>query len=568
MLAPGLLDGYLRNSTLDQANNLRADHQRRALPELARGAGYGCRVWEEQGVSGESLDNRPVLQEILGRVQRKESAGIAAVAFDRLSRDEDILDGLYIWRVCARAGAVLVTPEQVWYPGRDHADLLVAFIKFWQAAAYKKAMLQNMAEGMIERARLAPLWRGVPPGGYTRTPASWVTDAGKRVRGTTLLLDEPSRVGLVRVFAEWPLRSGHAIARSLNADGIPYRYWDGFAGEAGPMGPLGAMVDVPWTETHVRKAVRRPLYAGLWEWGAGAGKRYGDLLGADLPRFEVPHLAVVDYATWQSCQAEKPGRPAAKGQPRTAANNGLSGGVFRGLLRCPECDAPLYLGSKTVGAAQLLGYSGARRLVPTYRCSRYHAHGTQPGLGCDNNAQVTEEALLASVTPVVANVLARLDRAKVYTRAVAERAGQDARRTELTERLRTTREAKSTLLDSALLKQVYSEAELIAKAREYAAKIAELERALAALGEHPESPAGPLALVERITASGKVPEVLAGLDRDEWRVVLRSLFVRLFVEWEHPGRGRGRRIAPEVVACDYSEVVGHALVSKQGLPPW
>lgn len=563
MLVPGgVLDGYVRNSTLDQVNNLRADHQRKTLPTLASGAGFGCRVWEEQGVSGESLENRPVLQEILGRIRRKESPGIAALAFDRLSRDEDILDGLYIWQVCAKAGAVLVTPEQVWYPGRDHADLLVAFIKFWQAAAYKKDTLKNMAEGLVERAYLAPLFRGTPPGGYLRVPASWLTDAGKRIKGTTLALDEPSRVGLVRVFHEWHLRSDHAIARGLNADGIPFRYWDSQAGD------VGAMVEVPWTESHIRKVVKRPLYGGQWEWGAGAGRRYGDLLGVDLPRFDVPHLAVVDYPTWQACQVEKPGRPAAKGQPRTAANQGLSGGVFRGLLSCPECEAPMYLGSKTVGAAQLLGQSGARRLVPTYRCSRYHKHGTQPGVGCTNTAAVTEEALLRSVTPVVAAVLARLDQRKVYQQAAEERAGVDARRVALTDRLRTIREAKSTLLDDALLKAVYSQEELVAKAREYAAKIAEAERELAALGERPEAAAGPLALVEQITAGGHLPEVLAALSRDEWRVVLRALFAGLDVRWAAPGRGRGRLIAPEVVACDYSEVVAKALVSKQGLPPW
>ena len=561
-VAGGDLDGYVRNSTLDQANNLRAEHQKKALPDLAKAAGYGCTVWEEQGVSGESLENRPVLREILERVRVKVSRGIVAVAFDRLSRDEDILDGLYIWQVCAKASAVLVTPEQVWYPGRDPADLLVAFIKFWQAAAYKKTTLQNMAEGLIVRARLAPLWRGTPPGGYTRVNASWITEAGKKIKGTTLALDEPSRAGLVRVFEQWHLKSDHAIARGLNADGIPFRYWDSQAGE------LGAMVEVPWTESHVRKAVKRPLYAGLWEWGERSGSLYGTLLGADLPRFEVPHLAFVDYPTWQSCQVEKPGKPAKKGHPRTAENNGLSGGVFRGLLFCPECEAPLYLGSRLVGAAQALGYPGARRLVPGYRCARYHKHGTQAGIGCTNHTHLSEEALLRSVTPVVVNVLERLDKKQVYQRAAEERAGLDARRLELTERLRTVRQAKATLLDDALLKTVYSPEELVDKARQYGAKIAEAERELASLGARPEAPAGPLALVEQITATGKTPEVLGGLDRDEWRVVLRSLFVRLYVEWDNPGRGRGRLLAPEVVACDYSKVVGEALVSKQGLPPW
>lgn len=561
-LVGGVLDGYLRNSTLDQVNNLRADHQRRALPELAAAAGFGCRLWEEQGVSGESLDNRPMLREILQRIRNKVSRGIAAVAFDRLSRDEDILDGLYIWQVCARAGAVLVTPEQVWHPGRDHADLLVAFVKFWQAAAYKKDTLKNMAEGLVERARLAPVFRGTPPGGYARVPGAWVTEAGKRVKGTTLALDEPSRPALVRVFREWPLRSDHAIARGLNRDGIPYRYWDGRAGDA------GAMVEVPWTESHVRRVVKRPVYSGLWEWGAGAGERYGRLLGTELPRFEVPHLAFVDYPAWQACQLDKPGRPVKKGQPRRAENRGLSGGIFRGLLFCPECDAPLYLGSRTVGAARLLGHSGARRLVPTYRCARYHRHGTQADIGCANNAHVTEESLCESVAPVVANVLRQLDRKAVFRRAAEERAGLDAKRAELEERVRVARGAKSKLLDDALLRTAYSEAELVAKARDYGVRIADLERQLVALGERPAGVSGPLALVEQLTTGGELPAVLAGLTRDEWRVVVRALFERVYIRWEKPGRGRGRQIRPEIEACDYVEAVAEALVSKQGLPPW
>ena len=549
--ALGVLDGYVRNSTLDQVNNLRADHQRRVLPELAGKHGFGCDLHEEQGVSGESLDNRPTLQAILGRVRRKERKGLVAVAFDRLSRDEDVLDGLLIWQTCARAGAVLITPEQAWYPGRDHADLLVAFVKFWQAAAYKKDTLKNLFEGLVERARLASMFRGNIPGGYVRVPASYTTNGGKRIKATDLDVDEPSIPAIQRVFREWPLKSNRAIATGLNRDGITRRRWDDRAGPDG----TGGIVETLWRADSVGRMVRYPIYCGLTSWGVKATERVSGLLGADVPRFERPDLAIVGYAAWKVCQGPKPGRPARRGEVRGAEHRGLSGGVFKGLLVCPGCGGPMY------GGIRHMGKPPNKTRAHCYQCAAYHFHGRGPG-GCDTQTRVLEHAIIEAVRPRLLELLPLLDLPGLVEGAAREREAQGERRAALEAEVAGLMEQRSELLERALLRELFTEAELTDKARALARRLGEKEAELRSLDQTPGA-VGPLAHLAGVLGTGRTQEVLGRAGRDEWRLLVRTVFARLEIAWDRPGTGG--HIKVRVRRAELAAAAG-AWVSKQGRP--
>ena len=155
----GVIDCYVRNSTAFQVDNWRAEHQLEVLPALAEQHGFRHEVWDEQGVSGESLEKRKKMQAILQRVRSGESAGIACVAFDRLSRDIDLIDGLTIWQTVKNASAVIITPERLYRPG-ENADDDMAFINFWQAGRNKRTQLDNLYQGMVQRAAAVPMLRG------------------------------------------------------------------------------------------------------------------------------------------------------------------------------------------------------------------------------------------------------------------------------------------------------------------------------------------------------------------------------------------------------------------------
>lgn len=80
--------GYVRVSTDEQADSgLGLVAQRTAIEsECSRRGWTLLSIYEDAGISGKSLGNRPGLAEALGEVERSRAAGIVVAKLDRLSR--------------------------------------------------------------------------------------------------------------------------------------------------------------------------------------------------------------------------------------------------------------------------------------------------------------------------------------------------------------------------------------------------------------------------------------------------------------------------------------------------
>ena len=114
---------YVRVSTRHQAEEgFSLDEQREALTALATERGWSFRLYVDAGISGEKIDNRPGLLDLLNDAAHGEVDVVAVVDESRLARDE--LTAAIIRDRLKRAGITLVTPSG----DRDLSDPSGSFV--------------------------------------------------------------------------------------------------------------------------------------------------------------------------------------------------------------------------------------------------------------------------------------------------------------------------------------------------------------------------------------------------------------------------------------------------------
>ena len=101
---------YVRVSTQQQVEGFSLDDQRQKLVAYAESQGWAWEVFEDPGVSGELLRERPAMAALLEAVDNGTVQGVAVVDESRLARDEYV--GAQIRDHLRRADARLATPER------------------------------------------------------------------------------------------------------------------------------------------------------------------------------------------------------------------------------------------------------------------------------------------------------------------------------------------------------------------------------------------------------------------------------------------------------------------------
>lgn len=544
----GVIDCYVRNSSEFQVGNWRSEHQRAALPRLVEQHGYtpaggpddrdddGNPVpyWDEQGVSGESLEKRKKLRAILERVRTGRSQGIACVAFDRLSRDVDLIDGLTIWKTCKDAGAIIITPDKVWHPGEDGDDDM-AFIQFWMAAKNKKRQLDNLYEGMVERAAKQPMLRGVPLHGYQRRYEQYVDDR-QRLRSRAVTETDPEVADLtMSIFAAFPHQSARSLVAELNAKGEAYwqKRWR----------KDGTSTRARWQVKQVIRMVHNPLYKGVVIWGQHTqSKRVQSLLKSNQGRafvHSVEALRIVDDALWAACQVQKDGCPQRfrRGEGRSPRTVG-SDAIFGALLRCPGCGSTMYYRN-----TYIYRRDGTRKLDPSYLCGRYHRQAA-----CGSH-HIREAEVLDHLRPIVRGLLARID-TDALAREVQALEQRVDRRPAKTAEFQAIREAKAKLAEDYYVKRKIGEADFDTFMRSWNAREAVLEAELTEL-DALHSGAGAAELTELRAWIGG-PDLRAALDDDDvanWRTLAAFLFAGITPGYEYRGKRRKARIWVDAEQC-------------------
>lgn len=321
-----------------------------ARNELGREIPEDC-IFREV-VSGESIDERREIKEILMRLESPEVAGVIVIEPSRLSRG-DLSDCARIIDAFRFTHSLVKTP----YMTYDLENKMER--KFFQDELLRGNDYLEYTKEILFRGRVAAAKRGCfigsrPPFGFDVVE-----------RGKDWILEPNENAEIVRSMFEWYTKENMtpgAIGRRLDAMGIKPPFTK------------------KWGRDTVRSMMENQHYIGKIvfnkkrsTWVLENGERVKKRIRQpeDLIIAEGKHNAIIDMETWEAAQAKIAGNPRIK-------NDHELKNVFAGLLRCKKCG----------------------------RCMLYNqTRNTQARLMCPQSPKCYKTAIASEVTTAVITAL-------------------------------------------------------------------------------------------------------------------------------------------------------------------
>lgn len=335
-MTKGLAVIYDRASTQKQSENYTRQDVKRIGEEIARRYDYETESEPRFEIkSGEDLQNRLVMLAILNDIAAGKTASgqkilaIIVPNFTRLSRDEDIIDGLVIKKTCRDNGVVVIDFNGKVYNFENDNDQDTALLEFWFASRDKRQMMNTMMRGAKERAMQGKYMGGPPSLGYILVPSG---EVNRRRKSLYKLAIDSKEAELVRsIFQLYMNHSAEAVASTLNVKGIalPPKH----------KGRKGGFVPRSFTGTDIMRIVTSPIYAGWVRWAVV--NRKNRPRSKYLKDFEPqvhfdPTLQIISQQEFDRVQRLVHERRAS---PARAANGYYP---FSQILKCPNCGSGMH----------------------------------------------------------------------------------------------------------------------------------------------------------------------------------------------------------------------------------
>lgn len=236
---------YLRKSRADlEAEALGemetlARHEK-ILTELAKRQGLKISKIYKEIVSGESIDDRPQMKQLLEDVYRQKYKGVLVMEVERLARG-DTRDQGTVAEAFKYSNTLIVTPIKTYDPNNEYDEEYFEFGLFMSRREYK-TITRRMQRGIIQSVKEGNYVGSLPPYGYD------IVRINKKER--TLEPNEQSK-NVIMMF-EWfvndKMTSGE-IAKKLTTMGIPTR-----TGKK------------EWNRATVKDILQNNLYTGKIRW--------------------------------------------------------------------------------------------------------------------------------------------------------------------------------------------------------------------------------------------------------------------------------------------------------------
>lgn len=350
---------YLRKSRADRDAELRGEGEtlarhREALTTLAERMNLEITHIYEEVVSGESIQNRPEVQQLLDDVEAGMYAGVLVMEVERLARGNTKDQGI-VAEAFSYSRTKIITPIKTYDPSDEFDEEYFEFGLFMSRREYKTINRR------IQRGRLASVQEGkyispVPPYGYDRIKIP--DDKGY------MLSPNEKEAPVVKLIFDLYINQGkgiYAICKHLDSMGIKPRRKD------------------TWSTASVKDILTNPTYTGKirWQWrkevktienGIRVTKRPKD---ENCMLIDGLHEALIDDETYAKAQHILSTRGHAPVASNKELKNPLSGIVYCGKcgslltrvnsntkagyfsLMCPNrsCDcvsSPIYLIEKSI----------------------------------------------------------------------------------------------------------------------------------------------------------------------------------------------------------------------------
>lgn len=338
---------YLRKSRKDMeaeqqgAGETLARH-RAVLTELAARRGLLIEHIYQEIVSGDTIDARPVMQQLLADVQGGRWEGVLVMEIERLARGDTIDQGI-VAQTFKYSGTCIITPARDYDPSSEADEEYFEFGLFMSRREYQTTRRRLLA------GRIASVREGKYLG--TRAPFGYERYKLKGEKGWSLRI-VPEKAELVRMIFRMYLQEdtgAQKIANRLNAMGIRT--------------DLGHA----WTANRIRSLLREPVYIGKVQWYQretkvvihnGQRHKYRPVSDKHM-LVDGRHEAIVDQETWEAVQAIFASRRKSAVNAQRSMLNPLAG-----LVKCSICGKAMvrtpmyghlagvdYLKCSTVGCA-------------------------------------------------------------------------------------------------------------------------------------------------------------------------------------------------------------------------
>ena len=325
---------YLRKSRKDREAELQTgnfdtlERHRSALLRLAKERGYYIADILEEVVTGDTIAERPKMQELLRMVETGLYAGVLVMEVPRLARGKTRDQGI-VSETFSYSQTKIITPDKTYDPSNDADEDYFEFGLFMSRQEYR------MINKRLNRGRMASLNEGkyiagAAPYGYEKYKLQGQKGYSLRIVGDQAavvrriyqlyIVGLPGPDGV-----DEPLGS-YRIANLLTAQGIP--------------SPGGGK----WTATAVRDILKNPTYAGMIRWAyrpvlkqvKNGEIRYSTPVSPDPKLVQGLHEAIIPLELWQQAQelmhsSSKSCVPAKKQMTNPMA----------GVLYCSECGRSL-----------------------------------------------------------------------------------------------------------------------------------------------------------------------------------------------------------------------------------
>lgn len=319
----GLYCAYLRKSRRDmelealgQGETL-ARHEKQ-LTDLAQRLGVHVSRWYREIVSGETIQERPQVRQLLADLGGGAWDGVLVMDVDRLARGDSMDQGL-ILQTLMYAGALVITPDKIYDPA-DEADAEFFEIKLFFSRREYSAIKKRMQRGRVQSA-LDGCYQSPDLYGYRRYKLQG--------RKGYSLRPVPEEADVVRSVFAW--YADGMDGRSVGCDSIARRLNE--------MG-LKTIRGNNWTASSVKGLLHNPTYAGRIRWNARQ-QQYKIIDGQRVKSRPVSdnvivvdglHEAIVPPALFDRVAAMLAGHEK---RPKNSMRQLVN--PFAGILRCSIC---------------------------------------------------------------------------------------------------------------------------------------------------------------------------------------------------------------------------------------
>lgn len=358
---------YLRKSRADLEAEVRGEGETLArhekmLIELSRRYGFSIGKIYREIVSGESIESRPVVKELLKDVESGKWKGVLVVEVERLARG-DTMDQGRVAKSFKFSNTKIITPIKIYDPNNEFDEEYFEFGLFMSRREYK-TINRRLQRGRISSVNEGKFVGSIPPYGYDKVKL-------KNDKGFSLAKNHESPV-VEKMFNLYAYNdiSINEVVRLLNIGGYKPRKAE------------------KWTVSAVKDIFSNPVYIAKIRWNARKTvKEYknGNIVNtrprsSDYILCNGLHEPIIDMKTWNIVQEKR-----SKHIPAVIHNKVVQNPLV-GIVYCSKCGKIM----------QRRPYK-AKGWEPTLMC---------PNKECDNVSSklcIVEEKIIASLRDWVKN---------------------------------------------------------------------------------------------------------------------------------------------------------------------